>query len=243
MTTVLKPAAAEATAPPLPSPFTPIADYGFLSDCHTGALVAPDGSVDWLCVPRFDTPSIFGSLLDREAGSFRFGPYGIHHPSERAYEPGTNVLTTVWKTPSAWLVVREALTLGPRGSDDMITPHTRPPTDQDADHMLVRTIRCVEGRAEVELVCEPVFDYGRTPAAWTLTADRHTADATGAGLTVRLRSDLQLGAEGNRVRGRHVLEAGETAFCVLSWAAERQRPSSQLMNAPASSVNPSRSSA
>ena len=58
----------------MPSPFPPIADYGFLSDCHTGALVAPDGGVDWLCVPRFDAPSVFGSLLDREAGTFRFGP-------------------------------------------------------------------------------------------------------------------------------------------------------------------------
>ena len=74
------------------SPFTPIADYAFLSDCHTGALVAPDGSVDWLCVPRFDSPSIFGSLLDRGAGYFRFGPYGIDVPSARSYDPGTNVL-------------------------------------------------------------------------------------------------------------------------------------------------------
>ena len=57
-----------------PSPFTPIADYAFLSNCHTGALIAPDGAVDWLCVPRFDSPSIFGSLLDRGAGAFRLGP-------------------------------------------------------------------------------------------------------------------------------------------------------------------------
>jgi GH15 family glucan-1,4-alpha-glucosidase len=57
-----------------PSPFTPIAKYGFLSDCHTGALIAPDGTIDWLCVPRFDSPSVFGALLDRGAGAFRFAP-------------------------------------------------------------------------------------------------------------------------------------------------------------------------
>ena len=75
-----------------PSPFPPIADFAFLSNCHTGALVAPDGSIDWLCVPRFDAPSVFGSLLDRQAGYFRLGPFGINHPTARVYEPGTNVL-------------------------------------------------------------------------------------------------------------------------------------------------------
>ncbi len=155
-----------------PSPFPPIADYAFLSDCHTGALVAPDGSIDWLCVPAFDAPSLFGSLLDREAGTFRFGPYGIHHPTTRAYGPGTMALTTTWKTPSGWVVVRDALTIGPSDHEDEVTPHTRPPTDDDADHVLVRIVECVEGRVEVELVCEPAFDYGREVATWTLARRR-----------------------------------------------------------------------
>jgi GH15 family glucan-1,4-alpha-glucosidase len=208
-----------------PSPFPPIADFAFLSDCHTGALVAPDGAIGWLCVPRFDSPSVFGTLLDRQAGYFRLGPFGINHPTARAYEPGTNVLTTTWKTPSGWIEVRDALTIGPRTGDDEVTPHTRPPADDDADHMLVRTVRCLDGNVEVELVCEPVFDYGSSPAEWSLVGgDQHVADASGAGLSVRLQTDLALGVEGNRVRARHVLSAGDECYCALSWAAGLATP-------------------
>jgi len=209
----------------MPSPFPPIADYAFLSDCHTGALIAPDGAVDWLCVPRFDSPSIFGSLLDRQAGAFRFGPYGINVPSEIAYEPGTNVLRTTWKTPSGWVVVRDALTMGARVGKDTVTPHTRPPADDDADHTLVRTVECIDGQVEVELVCEPIFDYGRIVSSWTVEdGDGHTADATGGDLTIRLRTDLAMGAEGDRVRARHVLNAGDRAYCSLSWGHDLAGP-------------------
>jgi GH15 family glucan-1,4-alpha-glucosidase len=202
-----------------PSPFPPIADYAFLSNCHTGALVAPDGAIDWLCIPSFDSPSVFGSLLDREAGFFRFGPFGIAHPAARAYEPGTNVLVTTWKTPSGWLLVRDALTMGPYNHRDTVTPHARPPADDDGDHMLVRSVECMDGEVELELVCEPVFDYGRTPAEWTAVGDDlHTADASGADQTFRLQTDLALGIEGERVRARHVLQPGDRAFCALSWA-------------------------
>jgi alpha,alpha-trehalase len=201
-----------------PSPFPPIADYAFLSDCHTGALVAADGAIDWLCVPCFDAPSIFGSLLDREAGFFRLGPFGIHHPAARNYEPGTNVLVTTWKTPQGWAVVRDALTMGPRAHEDTVTPHTRPPADDDGDHMLVRTVECIDGRVDIELICEPVFDYGRVEAVWTTVGDGgHVVDAAGGDRTVRLVSDLPLGIEGGRARGRHTLSAGERAYCALSW--------------------------
>jgi GH15 family glucan-1,4-alpha-glucosidase len=217
--TAVEPAAnARPQSAAAPSPFPPIASYAFLSNCHTGALVAPDGAIDWLCVPRFDSPSVFGSLLDREAGFFRFAPFGINHPTAVAYEPGTNVLETTWKTPNGWVVVRDALTMAPREHEDEVTPHTRPPADDDAEHMLVRTVECLDGNVEVELVCEPAFDYGRVPAEWALVGDeRHVADATGAGQTIRLTTDMGLGIEGNRARARHVLEAGDRAFCALSW--------------------------
>ncbi len=219
------PAAAKAPqSAAAPSPFTPIADYGFLSDCHTGALIAPDGTVDWLCVPRFDSPSVFGSLLDRGAGTFRLGPFGINVPSGRTWEPGANVLITAWKTPSGWALVREALTMGPRRGEDTVTPHTRPPADNDAEHVLVRTVQCIDGSMEIELVCEPVFDYGRAPAEWTLAEDRHSADATGAGQTIRLATDMLLGIESGRARARHTLKEGEQLYCALSWAEGLRAP-------------------
>src|SRR5437868_1204849 len=92
-----------------PSPFPPIADYAFLSDCHTGALVAPDGTVEWLCPPRFDSPSVFGAILDRSAGGFRVGPSAMGVPAGRRYEPGTMILETTWMTPTGWVLVRDAL--------------------------------------------------------------------------------------------------------------------------------------
>jgi GH15 family glucan-1,4-alpha-glucosidase len=208
-----------------PSPFPPIADFAFLSDCHTGALVAPDGAIDWLCVPRFDSPSVFGSLLDRGAGSFRLAPFGINVPSARTYEPGTNTLVTSWRTPTGWAVARDALIMGPRSGEDTVTPHTRPPSDEDAQHVLVRTVTCLDGEVEIDLVCEPALDYGRTPAVWTLADDRHSADAAGAGQTMRLYTDLLLGIEENRVRARHVLVKGEQLFCALSWAEGLAGPS------------------
>jgi GH15 family glucan-1,4-alpha-glucosidase len=208
-----------------PSPFPPIADYAFLSNCHTGALVAPDGSIDWLCVPAFDAPSVFGSLLDRGAGTFRLGPFGVVVPTSRHYEPGTNTLVTTWNTPGGWVVVRDSLTLGPWEREDAITPHTRPPYDDDADHMLVRTVECLTGQVDVELVCEPVFDYGRTPAEWKLVdGGRQAADASGAGETIRLRTDMAIGIEGGRAHARHTLQRGDRIFCALSWAEELAAP-------------------
>jgi GH15 family glucan-1,4-alpha-glucosidase len=220
-------AAAAPQSAAAPSPFTPIADYAFLSNCHTGALVAPDGAIDWLCVPSFDSPSVFGTLLDRGGGTFRLGPFGINVPSGRIYEAGTNTLLTSWHTPRGWVFVRDALTMGPRRGEDEVTPHTRPPADDDGEHMLVRTVLCLDGEVEIELVCEPAFDYGRVPAEWSLPGEnRHAADASGAGVTMRLHTDMELGVEGGRVRARHVLKKGEQLYCSLSWAEGLESPAS-----------------
>ena len=121
--------------------------------------------------------------------------------------------------------MRDALTMGPSRGEDEITPHTRPPADDDADHVLVRTVLCLEGDVEIELVCEPAFDYGREPAKWTMAGDdRHAADATGAGQTVRLRTDMAIGIEGDRVRARHVVKQGDQVYCSLSWSEDLYSP-------------------
>jgi GH15 family glucan-1,4-alpha-glucosidase len=198
--------------------FPRIADYGFLSDCHTGALVAPDGSIEWLCVPRFDSPSIFGALLDRGAGRFRLGPREMV-PVARRYEPGTNILESTWATATGWLVVRDALTIGPwrSRSDD---PHRRPPPDKDAEWCLVRVARCVQGEVELDLSCLPAPDYARTVAKWQLSDDLHTAHLELEEPNIVLVTDLNLGIEGERVEARHTLLDDEECFCALAWGAE-----------------------
>jgi len=95
------------------SPYPPIADYGFLSDCEVTALVAPSGSIEWMCLPRLDCPSVFGALLDRDAGWFRFGPEDMNVPADRRYLPGTMVLETSWDCGEGWIIVRDCLVMGP----------------------------------------------------------------------------------------------------------------------------------
>src|SRR3712207_4532144 len=152
------------------SPFPPIAEYAFLSDCETTALVAPSGNVEWLCLPRMDSPSVFGAILDRDAGGFRLGPTGQPVPAGRRDLPGTMILETTWGTRTGWLIVRDVLLIGPWHHDaERSETHRRSPTDHDADHVLLRTLRCVNGTVEVSMECAPVFDYGRRPARWEYT--------------------------------------------------------------------------
>ncbi len=204
------------------SPFPPIADYGFLSDCETVALVAPGGAVEWMCLPRVDSPSVFGAMLDRDAGYFRIGPAGVAVPASRRYLPGTMVLETSWGTGSGWIIVRDLLLIGPwHHENDRSHSHRRAPTDYDADHVLLRTVRCVNGEVEVLLDCEPAFDYGRKPAHWDYSSAGYhegVARADGVDLQLTLTTDLRLGFEGPRATARHRMKEGEQLFCALSWS-------------------------
>ena len=149
------------------SPFPPIADYAFLSDCETCALVAPSGNIEWMCLPRFDGASVFGAMLDREAGGFLLAPLDHKVPNGRRYVPGTNILETTWGTKTGWIIVRDVLLVGPwRHTQDRSKTHRRSPTDYDAEHVLLRTMRCVNGTVEMHLECEPVLGYGTQQVTW-----------------------------------------------------------------------------
>src|SRR5690606_32413940 len=202
--------------------FVPIAEYGFLSDCETTALVAPGGAVEWLCVPRMDSPSVFGSLLDRSAGMFRVAPAGVEEPAARRYIPGTMVLETSWWTPGGWLVVRDALLMGPwHHEHDRSSVHRRAPTDYDADHVLLRSIRCVNGESQVRMDCLPVFDYGRSPARWEYVGAGYRqarARSADGDVELLLTTDLNIGFEGSLATARTLLRKGESRFVALSWS-------------------------
>jgi GH15 family glucan-1,4-alpha-glucosidase len=208
------------------STFPPIDDYAFLSDCETSCLIARNGSVEWMCVPRPDSPSVFGAILDRSAGHFRIGPYGQNVPAARRYLPGGLILETTWQTETGWLVVRDALVLGPwHNVDKRSSTHRRTPTDWDAEHILLRTVKCVSGTVELEMSCEPAFDYHRGAAIWEYTGKVYEeATATchssrpGDHPSLRLTTDLRLGLEGREARARTRLVEGDNAFVALSWS-------------------------
>src|SRR5216684_4314538 len=112
----------QATVEAMPAPFSsglasafpPIAEYAFLSDCEVNALIAPSGRVEWMCLPRPDSPSVFAAILDRAAGAFRFAPSGVMVPAGRLDPPHTLVLEPSWLTHPGWPMVRQAQSARPR---------------------------------------------------------------------------------------------------------------------------------
>ncbi|WP_258080790.1 glycoside hydrolase family 15 protein [Nocardia nova] len=209
------------------SSYPPIDDYAFLSDCETCCLIARNGAVEWMCLPRPDSPSVFGAVLDRSAGHFRLGPYGVNVPADRRYLPGGMIVETTWQTDTGWIIVRDALVLGPwHNNDRRSRTYRRTPEDWDAEHILLRTVKCVSGVVELEMSCEPAFDYHRAPANWEYTGEvyeRATATATCShdelpcGQLV-LTTDMRLGLEGREARARTRMREGDELFVALSWS-------------------------
>ena len=195
--------------------FPPIGSYGFLSDCHTSALVSYDGSVEWLCLPRFDSPSAFAALLDRGAGHFKLAPKGTIVPISRRYEPGTLVVETTWVTETGWVVTHDLLSIAewaPEGEAG-----SRPNTAHESDRSLLRLMTCVDGEVEMEMECAPRFAYGAEPASWR-GGELGEATATAAdGTELSLTSDMELRVQDGVARGTIRLREDESGFCAVTW--------------------------
>ena len=184
-------------SPPHPS----IADYAIIGDCRSAALISRDGSLDWLCWPRFDSPSLFGALLDQsKGGRFLVRPVGPFS-AERRYVPDTNVLETTFRTSSGALRLTDLM-----------------PVCSEADkrsqlwpqHEILRSIECLAGEVEVELVCDPRPDYARTtPRLRDRGALGIHYEHRDTVLVLRAELPLTLSDDAGGARGRAALRAGE----------------------------------
>src|SRR5215467_6569329 len=206
------------------STFPPIADYALLSNCEQSCLVAPDGAVEWLCLPRPDSPSVFAALLDRSAGTFRFGPSNAQVPQQRRYVPGTMVLETTWHTPTGWMTVQDFLAVGPVENEERRPDYRRAPTDTGAIGALVRIATCISGRVEVMVNCAPLFDYGTASGSWSYQGEGYNAMTVApkeGDVQLELAGSIQLGVLGARGYGRKTLTEGQSAYMVLSWGDKK----------------------
>lgn len=191
----------------------PIAARGMIGDGDTAALVSPDGAIDWLCFPRFDSPSVFGGLLDRERGGLTaVRPYGTRYESLQAYDPDTNVLETLFTVPGQGVV---------RMTDFM--PWTDDP--RASIHEVHRRLDCRDGSVDLEAIFDPRFDYGRADTQMSFMEHGLRAHAGNASLAAVLGRDThweprpQGGA-----RARFKLRKGEQTWMVISWDSPAPEP-------------------
>ncbi len=195
---------------------TPIADYAMVSDCHTAALVDRRGSVDWWCTPRFDSPSVFGRILDAEAGHFSISPLG-DVKVERAYIDGTLVVRTVFRAGDGIVELTDALGLGEgvRGHDLGV----------DSPHLLLRRAVCTAGAAELAVEFAPRMEYGLTHPLLRLTNGGATAHGGPVRLGLSTTAKLECDPGDTVIRARVRLDAGESiAFSVESSSSWEQQP-------------------
>ena len=193
--------------PAAPRDYKPLEAYGVIGDGRTAVLVGADGAVDWACLPDFDSPSVFGAILDPGAGSFAIRPLERFRATQR-YERGTNVLLTEFETDSGEVRLRDFM------------PYTRRrvPTAE-----IYRRLEGVRGSVEVEVVFEPRFDYGRVAAALE-RQERGVLARSPHDETVVLATDVPLDVDGGRARGTVRVEGGAEVPLVADWGAGRVHP-------------------
>ena len=189
----------------------PIAEYGLLADCNSAALLARDGSIDWLCLPRYDSDAVLARLLDPNAGHWSLRPRG-EFTAERRYLPGSLVIETVVTTATGSARMRDAMAFaeGQRGHD----------LGFDAPHELLRGVEGLSGTVDFELELAPRPEYGRIRPLIRLTDDG--ARTFGAG-RVSLTSSAALELQHATMRAAFTLAAGEQAGFALRWASPEDR--------------------
>jgi GH15 family glucan-1,4-alpha-glucosidase len=182
--------------------YLPIAEHGLIGDLHTAALVGTDGTVDWYCCPRFDSPSVFGVILDADRGGmFRIAPDCDGWSSKQLYLPDTNVLITRFLMPD-----------GVGELQDFMPP---PGTDGTAHrHRMIRRILAVRGQMRFLVEVAPRFDYARAPHEVALTPRGALFRSRELALNLSARCPFEI-VDGRDIRGRVELRAGETATFVL----------------------------
>ena len=186
----------------------PIGDYAMLSDRHSAALVSSQGSIDWLCMPRFDSPSIFASILDKDAGHWIIQPTSSFS-AERTYVEGSMVLCTTFRTAGGTVVLREALTV-----PDTADPHR---LGEHAPHLMVRSVTCTAGRVDLVMSFVPRPEYGLiTPV---VSAVSRGAVASGGAARLTLSSTAPLDVAAGQARANLTLNRAEVASFALQWSA------------------------
>ncbi|HEX6700721.1 MAG TPA: glycoside hydrolase family 15 protein, partial [Gaiellaceae bacterium] len=185
----------------------PIADYGLLADCSSAALAARDGSIDWLCLPRYDSPAVFARILDPDAGHWSIRPVGEFR-SERRYLRGSLVLETTFTTDSGSVRLRDALAFasGQRGHD----------LGLDAPHELLRAVEGVEGSVELELELAPRPEYGLLMPIFRRTD--HGGRTFGV-TRIAVSAGVPVEIEHATMRATFTVAAGETVGFAVRWAA------------------------
>jgi len=196
----------------------PIADYAMLSDCRSAALVSRNGSVDWLCFPRFDGPSVFARLLDDRAGHWSIRPAATVEPSQasRRYLDGTLALETTFSMPAGTITVVDAMAVGRNERGHAL--------GINSPGVLLRCVTCVTGAVEVDLEYAPRPEYGRI--APLLNALDGGVIGRGGADIVLLSSPITLELDGAVARGRFTLQAGQRiGFALEHQSSWEQRPS------------------